>query len=51
MHALPGPLGLIAVGALASPTVLALGLVWLSHVAVDRAAGYGLRAADGGIRG
>ena len=31
------------------PVFLA-GLAWLTHIAVDRAAGYGLRAADGSIR-
>jgi Domain of unknown function (DUF4260) len=51
LHAVPGPVALIAVGALVSPTALGIGLVWLSHVAVDRAAGYGLRAPDGSIRG
>jgi hypothetical protein len=51
VHALPGSVALAALGALASPDVLALGLVWLSHVLVDRAAGYGLRARDGSLRG
>lgn len=51
VHALPGPLAVVAAGALASPEVLGLGLVWLSHVVVDRAAGYGLRAPDGSVRG
>ncbi|MDJ1113194.1 DUF4260 family protein [Microbacterium dauci] len=30
--------------------VFLVGLAWLTHIAVDRAAGYGLRAADGTIR-
>jgi uncharacterized protein DUF4260 len=51
VHALPGPVALVAAGALASPALLGLGLVWLSHVLVDRAAGYGLRAPDGSVRG
>lgn len=50
VHALPGPLVAVAAGALASPALLAVGLVWLSHVLVDRAAGYGLRAPDGSVR-
>ncbi|MBO1901008.1 DUF4260 family protein [Leucobacter weissii] len=29
--------------------VLLAGLAWLAHIAVDRAAGFGLRAADGSI--
>jgi hypothetical protein len=51
VHALPGPVAFVALGVLSSPDVLALGLVWLSHVLVDRAAGYGLRASDGSVRG
>lgn len=31
------------------PVFLA-GLAWLTHIAVDRAAGYGLRAPDGSVR-
>jgi hypothetical protein len=51
LHALPGPVALVGLGALVGPLCLGLGLVWLSHVLVDRAAGYGLRAADGTQRG
>jgi hypothetical protein len=51
VHALAGPVALVAAGALLGPVVLALGLVWLSHVLVDRACGYGLRGPDGGQRG
>jgi len=47
LHALPGPLALIAAGAVTTPAVLGLGLIWLSHVAGDRALGYGLRDRDG----
>jgi hypothetical protein len=33
------------------PPLFTAGLAWLAHIAVDRAAGYGLRAADGFRRG
>lgn len=46
-HALAGPLVLTAAGVVAGPAALGLGLTWLSHVLVDRAAGYGLRTAEG----
>ena len=51
VHALPGPLALVIAGLVVSPAVLGLGLIWLSHVAVDRACGYGLRDRDGNQRG
>ena len=51
VHRYVGPLALIAAGALTGPLMLGLGLIWLSHVSVDRAAGYGLRNADGSRRG
>lgn len=50
LHALPGPVALVALG-LAGAGTLALGLVWVSHVTLDRAMGYGLRAPDGSQRG
>lgn len=50
-HALAGPLALTAAGLLAGPLVLGLGLTWLSHVLIDRAAGYGLRSPEGFQRG
>jgi len=50
-HALFGPLALSAAGLVAGPLVLGLGLVWLSHVLVDRAVGYGLRTPEGFQRG
>lgn len=46
-HALAGPLALTGLGLLAGPVVLGLGLTWLSHVAIDRAMGYGLRTPEG----
>ncbi len=50
-HALPGPVVLSAAGAVVGAVVLGLGLLWLSHVLLDRAMGYGLRAPDGSQRG
>jgi uncharacterized protein DUF4260 len=50
-HRLAGPLALTAIGAVTGPLALGLGLTWLSHVLVDRAAGYGLRTPDGWQRG
>jgi hypothetical protein len=50
-HALAGPLALTAAGVLTGPLILGLGLTWLSHVLVDRAAGYGLRTPQGWQRG
>jgi hypothetical protein len=46
LHALPGPIALIAAGVLL-PALVAPGLIWLSHVLADRALGYGLRTPDG----
>jgi Domain of unknown function (DUF4260) len=46
-HALLGPLAMSAAGLAAGPAVLGLGLVWLSHVLIDRAVGYGLRTPEG----
>ncbi len=51
VHTYVGPLVLIAAGVLTGSLMLGLGLIWLSHVSVDRAAGYGLRNADGSRRG
>jgi hypothetical protein len=48
-HALPGPLALGAAAAV-SPALLPFAVLWLSHVALDRSIGYGLRAADGAQR-
>lgn len=49
-HALAGPVALALVGLVASPVALAAGVLWLSHVCLDRALGYGLRAPDGSQR-
>jgi hypothetical protein len=46
-HSLLGPLLLAGLGwALALPLVLSLGLIWLAHVGLDRALGYGLKRAS-----
>lgn len=50
LHALPGPITLTAVGAVLGGPALGLGVLWISHVLLDRAMGYGLRAADGSQR-
>lgn len=49
-HRLWAPLALAAIGAFVSLEVFAAALAWATHIAVDRAMGYGLRAADGAIR-
>ena len=51
LHSLLGPIAVAAAGALLSVEVLAIGLVWLSHVLMDRSIGYGLRTPDGWQRG
>lgn len=40
-----------AVGPVVWPPLFAAALAWLTHIAVDRAAGYGLRGPDGFQRG
>jgi len=46
-HNLVLPVGLCAVGAaLSDMFVLQLGFIWLSHVAIDRALGFGLKYAS-----
>jgi hypothetical protein len=47
LHMYWGPLALMAVAALFSTAWFVLGLAWATHVAVDRALGYGLRGRDG----
>jgi hypothetical protein len=52
LHSLYGPFALAAAGVVSGGgLVLGLGLVWGSHVLVDRACGFGLRARDGRQRG
>lgn len=55
LHSLPlALLTATAASALAlgtgSTTLFLVGLAWLTHIAVDRACGFGLRAPDGSIR-
>lgn len=45
-HVLAGPALLLAASALV-PALAPLGLIWLSHVAIDRGLGYTPRGADG----
>lgn len=48
VHRFWGPVALMVVAALALPAGwFVAGLAWASHVAVDRAVGYGLRDAQG----
>jgi hypothetical protein len=52
LHAIPGPAAIALTGAAAaSPLVAGLGVLWLSHVLIDRAMGYGLRTPEGEQRG
>lgn len=51
VHALPGPVVLLGVALAFLPVLLGPALLWLSHVLIDRALGYGLRTADGRQRG
>ena len=47
-HALILPFGLTALGiTTANPLLTQLGLVWVSHVGIDRVLGYGLKYRDG----
>ena len=46
-HSTPLPAAVIAVGLWQhEPLVLAFGLVWLAHIGMDRALGYGLKYND-----
>lgn len=47
LHRYWGPLAVMAVAAFFSAAWFVLGLAWATHVAVDRALGYGLRGRDG----
>lgn len=57
LHRCPLPVGAMAISALVPISHAAfvpwfvLGLAWLTHIALDRALGFGLRAADGRIAG
>lgn len=52
VHQLGPPLVVLAVFSIVPSTAgFAAGLAWLAHIAIDRAMGYGRRAADGSIAG
>lgn len=51
VHALPCPVLLLVIAIAFVPALLGPALLWLSHVLIDRALGYGLRTADGWQRG
>jgi Domain of unknown function (DUF4260) len=46
-HHPAGPAGLAAAAAVLGPGALAIACAWGAHIAMDHAAGYGLRGADG----
>jgi hypothetical protein len=47
-HSYLAPMALLTTGfATASPLVLSLGMIWLAHIGIDRALGYGLKYAEG----
>ena len=42
------PILLMAVGmALSAPLIMSLAMIWLAHIGIDRALGYGLKYAAG----
>ena len=48
LHTLIVPLALLLAGCLlASSTTTAVALIWLAHIAIDRALGYGLKLSTG----
>jgi hypothetical protein len=47
-HSYLAPVALMTAGlAIASPLILSLAMIWLAHIGIDRALGYGLKYADG----
>ena len=47
-HSYMAPVALMTAGfALASPLVLSIAMIWLAHIGIDRALGYGLKYATG----
>lgn len=47
-HSYLGPVVLMTTGlALASPLVLSIAMIWLAHIGIDRALGYGLKYQAG----
>ena len=47
VHSTVGPLALAMVSLLALPALLPYALIWLAHIGMDRALGYGLKYAAG----
>jgi hypothetical protein len=47
-HSYMAPMALMTTGfALSSPLVLSIALIWLAHIGIDRALGYGLKYSAG----
>lgn len=46
-HSIIGPVLLATAGLLAAPILIAPALIWLAHIGMDRALGYGLKYAAG----
>ena len=47
-HSYMAPMTLMTTGfALSSPLVLSIGMIWLAHIGIDRALGYGLKYSAG----
>jgi hypothetical protein len=47
-HSYMAPMALMTTGfALSSPLVLSIAMIWLAHIGIDRALGYGLKYAAG----
>nr|WP_249789208.1 DUF4260 domain-containing protein [Bradyrhizobium sp. NBAIM02] len=47
-HSYMAPVALLTLGfALASPLTLSIALIWLAHIGIDRALGYGLKYSAG----
>jgi len=47
-HSYMAPILLMAVGmALSAPLIMSLAMIWLAHIGIDRALGYGLKYAAG----
>jgi hypothetical protein len=47
-HSYLGPVALMTIGlAMAAPLTLSLAMIWLAHIGIDRALGYGLKYQTG----
>jgi uncharacterized protein DUF4260 len=47
-HSYMAPMALMTTGfALSSPLVLSIAMIWLAHIGIDRALGYGLKYSSG----